>query len=384
MSDIGWSLAIPLQYAPGDAPVLWYGVVSALAMLVVAAGIGFWMARTEADSQPPINHDMLLNAFEDPIVVLDHEDTVLVANVPFRSLFETDIEGESIEAVLDSIPAVKEAVLEREQIVFPIDADGETRHYDIHTYPAGREPRPPRKWVVVFHDVTDDHERRSQLEAENEQLDRFAGLLSHDLRNPLDVAIGRTNAVKESVDDSEYEQHLSRAQDAHQRIQQIIQDVLALVRGGHDLDDRTTVALETAATDAWSLVDTGESTLVINTQLVIRADREQLTRIFENLFRNAVQHAGPDVTVRVETLASGRGFYIADDGDGIPSDDRSAVLEAGVSGDGDGTGLGLAIVSSLAEAHGWKLAVTESASGGAQFEFSGVELVEKSASTELD
>jgi signal transduction histidine kinase len=384
MSDIGWSLSVLLQFAPGDAPVIWYGAVFLLAMLVVASGIGFWLTRTETDSQPPIDHEMLLNAFEDPIVVLDHEDDVLVANVPFRALFETDIEGESIETVLDSVPAVKEAVLEREQTVLPIDSDGETRHYDIHAYPAGREPRPPRKWVVVFHDVTDDHERRSQLEAENEQLDRFAGLLSHDLRNPLDVAIGRTNAVKDAVDDPEHEQHLSRAQEAHQRIQQIIRDVLALVRGGHNIDDRTTVPLETAATDAWSLVETGASTLVINTQLVIRADRDQLTRIFENLFRNAVQHAGPDVTVRVETLESGRGFYIADDGDGIPSGDRSAVLEAGVSRDGDGTGLGLAIVSSLAEAHGWELRVTESASGGAQFEFSGVELVEESASTELD
>jgi signal transduction histidine kinase len=385
MSDIGWLLAVLLQFAPGDAPVVWYGVVFILAMLVIAAGIGFWMARTEADSQPPIDHEMLLNAFEDPIVVLDHENDVLVANVPFRSLFETDIEGESIEAVLDSVPAVKEAVLEREQAVLPIESAGETRHYDIHAYPAGREPRPPRKWVIFFHDVTDNHERQSQLEAEKEQLDRFAGLLSHDIRNPLDVAIGRTNAVKESVDDPEHEQHLSRAQEAHQRIQQIIRDVLALVRGGHNIDERATVPLETAATDAWSLVETGTSTLVINTQLVIRADREQLTRIFENLFRNAVQHAGPDVTVRVETLPSGQGFYIADDGDGIPSGDRNAVLEAGVSGDGDGTGLGLAIVSSLAEAHGWELTVTESASGGAQFEFSGVDLVaDESASTELD
>jgi len=385
MSDIGWLLSVLMQFAPGDAPVIWYGAVFTLAMLVIAAGIGFWLARTEADSQPPIEHEMLLNAFEDPIVVLDHENNVLVANVPFRSLFETDIEGESIETVLDAVPAVREAILEREQAVLPIESDGETRHYDIHAYPAGREPRPPRKWVILFHDVTDDHERRSQLEAENEQLDRFAGLLSHDLRNPLDVAIGRTNAVKESIDDSEQERHLSRAQEAHQRIQQIIRDVLALVRGGHNIDDRTNVPLETAATDAWSLVETGGSTLVINTQLVIRADRDQLTRMFENLFRNAVQHAGPDVTVRVETLESDRGFYIADDGDGIPPADRSAVLEAGVSGDGNGTGLGLAIVSSLTEAHGWELAVTESASGGAQFEFSGVELVaDESASTELD
>ena len=375
MSDIGWLLSVLMQFAPGDAPVIWYGAVFTLAMLVIAAGIGFWLARTEADSQPPIEHEMLLNAFEDPVVVLDHEDTVLVANVPFRSLFETDIEGEQITDVLDSFPALTEVITGRDNAVLPVGVGDETHHYDVHTYPAGRQPRPPRKWVVFFHDITDDHERQSELEQKNEQLEQFAGLISHDLRNPLDVAIGRTNAVKESLDDEELDTHLARVQDAHQRIKQIIHDVLALAREGHSIGELETVPLETTATDAWSLVDTGEHTLVIDTQLVIQADRERLTRIFENLFRNAVQHAGEDVTVRVGTLEGDRGFYVADDGHGIPEAERTAVLDAGYSEAGDGTGLGLAIVSSLADAHGWELSVTESETGGAQFDFAGVDTV---------
>lgn len=69
------------------------------------------------------------------------------------------------------------------------------------------------------------------------------------------------------------------------------------------------------------------------------------------------------------------GFYVADDGPGVPADERDQVFEFGHSG-GDGTGSGLAIVRSIAEAHDWTVSLTDSESGGARFEFTGVEFVE--------
>ena len=75
--------------------------------------------------------------------------------------------------------------------------------------------------------------------------------------------------------------------------------------------------------------------------------------------------ADPSVTVQVERLADG-GFAVADDGPGIPADDRDRVFESGYT-TGDGTGLGLAIVKTIAEAHGWTVSVAESDAGGARF-----------------
>jgi len=77
------------------------------------------------------------------------------------------------------------------------------------------------------------------------------------------------------------------------------------------------------------------------------------------------------VTVTVGSLEDG--FYVADDGPGIPEADREKVFESGYSTDGDGTGLGLAIVRRIAQAHGWDVTLTTSESGGARFEFHGVE-----------
>ncbi|PSP96118.1 histidine kinase, partial [Halobacteriales archaeon QS_1_68_44] len=105
----------------------------------------------------------------------------------------------------------------------------------------------------------------------------------------------------------------------------------------------------------------------------ITADGERLRRLFENLFRNAIEHGGEDVEISVGMLEDGEGFYIADDGPGIPDHKRDEIFEAGYTTGEEGTGLGLAIVRSIVEAHGWEIAAAESAGGGARFEISGVQ-----------
>ena len=103
------------------------------------------------------------------------------------------------------------------------------------------------------------------------------------------------------------------------------------------------------------------------------ADERRLQRLFENLYRNAVEHGGEDVTVTVGDI-DGEGFFVADDGPGIPPDERDRVFQSGYSGDEDGTGFGLAIVERIVEAHGWAIHVTESDTGGARFEITGLEM----------
>lgn len=68
------------------------------------------------------------------------------------------------------------------------------------------------------------------------------------------------------------------------------------------------------------------------------------------------------------------GFYVADDGPGISADERETVFERGYSTAAEGAGFGLAIVRTIAQAHGWTVAATESEDGGARFEFTDLEL----------
>lgn len=233
----------------------------------------------------------------------------------------------------------------------------------------GRRIHLPEEGVVgiagTARDVTERKRRERELQRQNERLDAFASVLAHDLRNPLNVAHGRIDLAVETGDD----EHLEAAEQSLQRINRLIDDVLELARGGTADLERAPVTLQRVVSDAWANVDTHEATLVVNDDLpTVEGDADRLVRLFENVFRNAVEHAGADARVEVGVPSDGI-IYIADDGPGIPPEKRDEVFEHGVSTDRGGTGLGLAIVGTIAEAHGWTVAVTESADGGARFEF---------------
>jgi signal transduction histidine kinase len=108
--------------------------------------------------------------------------------------------------------------------------------------------------------------------------------------------------------------------------------------------------------------------------MTVEADASRLTQLLENLYRNAIEHSDETVTVSVGPVDDG--FYVADSGPGISEAERSGIFEAGYTIRDEGTGFGLRIVEQIATAHGWEIAVSESESGGARFEFTAVERVE--------
>jgi signal transduction histidine kinase len=216
-------------------------------------------------------------------------------------------------------------------------------------------------------------ERERQLTRENERLDEFAGIVSHDLRNPLSVAAGRVELAHE-VADGPATDHLAAAIRALDRMEALIDDLLALARAGETVADTEPVALDGAVRDAWRGVGADDAALRVEPDAadrVIVADRGRLHQLFENLFGNALDHAGPDTTVTVGTLPEG--FYVADDGPGVPASERGQVFEHGYTTSDTGVGLGLSVVADIAAGHGWEVAVTEAAAGGARFEFTGVD-----------
>ena len=216
-------------------------------------------------------------------------------------------------------------------------------------------------------------DREAELERQNERLAAFASLVSHDLRNPLGVAQGRLELAREECDS----EHLDAVEGAHDRMAALVDDVLTLAREGEGATNLETVDPASLARACWSNVDTGDATLEVGDVPALRADESRLQHVFENLVRNALEHGGPAVTVTVGPLDDAAGFYVADDGPGIAPEDRERVFEAGYSTLQGGTGLGLSIVRQVAEAHGWTVAATEGAKGGARFEFTGVDFVEE-------
>lgn len=183
------------------------------------------------------------------------------------------------------------------------------------------------------------------------------------------MAQGRLTLAQRQCDS----EHLDEIESALDRMETLIEDVLTLSRLGTVIGDRESISLSAMVDDCWATVDSTDATLMTSIDRTIEADESRLRQVFENLFRNAIEHGGDDVTVTIGALPSG--FYLEDDGPGIPEDARSEVFETGYSSRKEGTGFGLSIVKEIVNAHGWGIRLPADQQDGARFEITGVEFV---------
>ena len=226
---------------------------------------------------------------------------------------------------------------------------------------ASADPTPGGNYVVNTRDVSERKARERRLEATNERLDEFAAVVSHDIRNPLQIARARLELAREETDS----EHLAEVVDAHDRMEALIEDVLSLARGERRVSRTEPVVLADVVAACWDAVPTADATLAVDGPLpTVEGSPRRLRRLFENLFRNAVEHAGPAPAIRVTRTEAG--FAVCDDGPGIPPDEREDALSAGYTTRTEGTGLGLPIVARVAGAHGWSVEVETSDAGGAR------------------
>lgn len=211
-----------------------------------------------------------------------------------------------------------------------------------------------------------------RIKKQRDQLEEFAAIVSHDLRNPINVAQGYLDLAEETGDPENFQ----RCRNALNRMNEMIDELLVLAREGQEISETETIDLAALVEECWSFVSTNDATVSVTTEATFRGDMSLLQQLFENLFRNAIEHGGENVAVRVGRLSTEDGIYIEDDGSGIPEDVRNQVFDDGYSTGESGTGFGLTIVKQIVEAHGWGIRVTDSAEGGARFEITDVTLIE--------
>lgn len=221
----------------------------------------------------------------------------------------------------------------------------------------------------VFRDVSTRRGHEREITRQNERLEEVASLVSNDLRNPLNVASGHLELAMEDTDDP----HLESVESALHRMEEMIDGFLLWAQEGRAVEELEEIDIADLLNGCWENVEAEDAELVIENGGTIVADKGRVQRLFENLFRNAIDHAGPGVTVRVGQLEEADGIYLEDDGPGIPEDSRETVFDTGYSTSEEATGLGLAIVKEIVEAHDWRISVTESDDGGARIELTGVQ-----------
>ncbi|WP_418284234.1 PAS domain-containing sensor histidine kinase [Halorubrum sp. DTA46] len=353
-------------------------------------------------------YETILESVDDAVYAVRPDGTIAYVNdryaemkgVPREELIDTQIYDWVTEETAAKAQRVRREVAEGEREAGAVEyefltADGDRFPVEMRFTRVTNDEGEELDRVGAIRDIREQRRRENALREKNERLDEFASIVSHDLRNPLTVASGRLDLAREECDS----EHLDAVARAHDRMETLIEDLLTLARDGEGVEAFERVDLAALVAECWEGVDTGGATLEVETDQIIQADRSRLKQLFENLVRNAVDHAGDGVTIAVGDLgesgsddgntgsddtgsddadsATRRGFYVADDGPGIPPSDRDRIFENGYSTVSEGTGFGLSIVERVADAHGWTVRVTDAAGGGARFEFAGVDVLDR-------
>lgn len=214
---------------------------------------------------------------------------------------------------------------------------------------------------------------RAMADAETDveaRIEEFSSIVSHELRSPIQTAKSGIDLAKAQCDS----RYLDEVDETIDRMDELIDNLLELLDTGEPAIETTEVDLEAVVEAAWPEGPT--ASLTVEDELpTVEAERSRLQQLLENLFRNAVDHAGEAVAVRVGVIGDpAAGFYVADDGPGIAADRRELVFEYGYTDSETGSGLGLAIVEEIAEAFDWTVRITDSETGGARFEITQVDI----------
>ena len=354
--------------------------------IVFAAVAAFGTGLPDISS---VGRARLVNEMTDGIVAVDAAGIVVDHNPAARELTDatpTDGGGRVVGRPFDeAFPALAEVVdvgdvatsedapgpegtvEDGGTLEVPATLTGAARYCSVRTTPL-TERGTHVGAVVLLRDVTELEETHRRLERQNEQLERFASTITHELRNPLMILGGYVEMLEQDLPaDEQAQERIAKVGAASDRMETIVDDLHRLAQSGKTVDQTEPVDLETIVSSARRTV-AGDLSVAVVDDATLLADEGVLQTLFENLLRNAVEHAGQDPTVTVGT--TGNGFYVADDGPGIPPDQRDDVFEYGYTTDeSDGSGIGLALVRTLADAHGWTVAVTETDDGGTRFEF---------------
>lgn len=226
--------------------------------------------------------------------------------------------------------------------------------------------------------------QKDELTRLNETKDKFMGMAAHDLRNPLVVVAGLTQALRKKITDTGQTMILDEIIASARRMNRLVNDLLDLasIREGR-------LALKLREVDVADLIKTSvDCNRVIGQQKDItivhevaedidsvRLDPERMRQVIDNLTCNACKFskAGTTITVAAEKKDGRLVIRVVDQGIGIRPEELAGIFDEFARASGQPTGgesshgLGLAIVKRMVELHGGTIKVTSAVGKGTQF-----------------
>ena len=230
---------------------------------------------------------------------------------------------------------------------------------------------------AVVHDITARKRDEAELRRSHAELERFADIAAHDLREPL-MAITQLTALLERGVDSQREEIVTHLRAAAQHGSRLVDGLLDLARVGRGAPPAQPVDLRRVmegllATLAPQIEAAGARVEVGPLPTVLGVEGE-LARVFQNLLANALKFRGdapPVVAVSAARSPREWTLTVADNGPGVSERNRDRIFElfarGQVDGQAPGAGLGLAVCRKVVELHGGRIWVEPAPGGGSAF-----------------
>jgi len=230
---------------------------------------------------------------------------------------------------------------------------------------------------AVVHDITARKRDEAELRRSHAELERFADIAAHDLREPL-MAITQLTALLERGVDSQRAEIIAHLRAAADHGSRLVDGLLDLARVGRGAPPAEPVdlrrVLEGLLDTLAPQIDAAGARVDVGPLPVVRGVEGELARVFQNLLANALKFRGaapPVVAVSAARSPREWTLTVADNGPGVSERNRERIFElfarGQVDGQAPGTGLGLAVCRKVVELHGGRIWVEPAPGGGSAF-----------------
>ena len=321
-------------------------------------------------------------AFPDPVMVLDRNGAVIIANEPVRDVLDVDPMDQHLSASIRA-PAVLDAVTAALQGHAPVRVEYEVRvplprHFDVYVSPiAALTPGEPAV-LIVLKDLT----REQQIERMRAD---FVANASHELRTPLATLSGFIETLMGAAknDAAAREKFLETMRSQAERMKRLIDDLLSLSRIEMNVHLRPSGRVDLAqvarhVADVMSGMAKAEGCdlrLDLPKPLMVTGDRDELVQIVQNLVENALKYAskGKAIDIAGHSADGHVELEVRDHGPGIAAEHMPRLTErfyrvnVQESRSRGGTGLGLAIVKHILIRHRGRLKIDSELGKGSAF-----------------
>jgi PAS domain S-box-containing protein len=376
--------------------------------ILVTAAIRNISVRKEADrhlAQMEGRYRGLLEAAPDAMVVVNQAGEIVLLNVQAEKQFgyrRDELVGQEVKNIIpqgfaerliaDALRSTEDALAQ--QIGTGIELTGQRKNGSDFPIEIMLSPLESAEGILVTAAIRDITARKKseahllqkmdELNRSNEELGQFAYIASHDLQEPLRMVASYTQLLSRRYKGklgSDADEFISFAVDGANRMQRLIQDLLAYSRVGTKgrdlLDISSEDALKQALINLRMAIQSSDAQVTHDPLPTVLADETQLIQLFQNLVGNGLKYQAPGVP-RVHISAARNGgkkwlFSVKDNGLGIDPQYFGRIFgmfqRLHKREEFEGTGIGLAICKKIVERHGGNISVESQPGQGSTFSF---------------